>query len=116
MRLMGPHMEDCPGMSGYEETRLPTVAEMTGSEPNMAPTVGQQIRRLESQVNQLRKALERVASLGGNLPDDRLTSRTGGNDAAARGLMYVNARFIATTALFAVSNGEDMIEMERRTR
>jgi hypothetical protein len=36
-----------------------------------------------------------IASLGGNLPDDRLTSRTGPNDAAARGLMYTEARRLA---------------------
>jgi hypothetical protein len=39
-----------------------------------------------------------IASLGGNLPDDRLTSRTGPNDAAARGLMYTEARRLANEA------------------
>lgn len=46
----------------------------------------------------LQQALGRaraIASLGGNLPDDRLTSRTGPNDAAARGLMYTEARRLA---------------------
>src|SRR5271154_264561 len=36
-----------------------------------------------------------IASLGGNLPDDRLTSRTGPNDAVSRGLMYTEARRLA---------------------
>jgi hypothetical protein len=39
-----------------------------------------------------------IASLGGNLPDDRLTSRTGPNDAVSRGLMYTEARRLAIDA------------------
>lgn len=41
------------------------------------------------------KVLKTIASFGGNLPDDSLTSRTGPNDAVARGQMYVGARNLA---------------------
>lgn len=44
-------------------------------------------------------ALRTIASLGGNLPDERLTSKTGPNDAVSRGLMYTSAREIARAAL-----------------
>lgn len=50
-------------------------------------------------MEELRRALQQIASLGGNLPDDRLTGRTGPNDAAHRGLMYCEARRIALEAL-----------------
>lgn len=39
-----------------------------------------------------------IASLGGNLPDERLISRTGPNDSVARGNMYVESRRLATEA------------------
>jgi len=41
------------------------------------------------------EALKAISLLAGNLPDDRLTTRTGGNDAVARGEMVVCARKIA---------------------
>ena len=44
-------------------------------------------------------ALRSIAALGGNLPDERLTDRTGPNDAAHRGLMYTEARRLARAAL-----------------
>lgn len=44
-------------------------------------------------------ALRAIAMLGGNLPDDRLTDRTGPNDAAHRGLMYTQARRYAADML-----------------
>ena len=47
----------------------------------------------------LTTALTAIAALGGNLPDDRLTSRTGPNDAADRGLKYCEARRLANEAL-----------------
>jgi len=56
----------------------------------------------EERAAKLHQALARIraiASLGGNLPDDRLTSRTGPNDAAARGLMYTEARRLANEAV-----------------
>lgn len=54
---------------------------------------------LERQRDELADALKQIAALGGNLPDDRLTSRTGPNDAATRGQMYVAARSMASTVL-----------------
>lgn len=44
-------------------------------------------------------ALKQIALRGGNLPDDRLTSKTGPNDAVIRGLMYVDSRDIARAAI-----------------
>lgn len=49
--------------------------------------------------DRLREALGRIVAIGGNLPDDRLTNRTGANDAAHRGLMYVQSREIARATL-----------------
>ena len=48
---------------------------------------------------QLKTALRQIAAIGGNLPDNRLTSKTGPNDAVQRGLMYTQARRIAQEAL-----------------
>lgn len=45
------------------------------------------------------RSLRVIAAIGGNLPDERFTDRTGPNDAAHRGLMYCEAREIATKAL-----------------
>lgn len=45
------------------------------------------------------QALQTIAALGGNLPDESLTDRTGPNDAAHRGLMYTEARRLAREAL-----------------
>lgn len=45
------------------------------------------------------KTLRAIALQGGNLPDDRLTSKTGPNDAVARGQMYVNCRTLANNLL-----------------
>ena len=50
---------------------------------------------LEARIIELENALRSIAGIGGNLPDDRLTDRTGPNDAAQRGLMYCHARLIA---------------------
>ncbi len=52
-------------------------------------------------------ALRQIARAGGNLPDDRLTSKTGPNDAAARGLMVVSARIAAIIALWQTDNLTD---------
>lgn len=51
------------------------------------------------------EALRQILEIGGNLPDERLTSPTGPRDAAARGLMYVRARAIALAAI-AAAKGE----------
>lgn len=50
-------------------------------------------------INVLVKALEAITDVAGNLPDDRLTDRTGPNDAAYRGQLVCNARNIAHFAL-----------------
>lgn len=44
-------------------------------------------------------ALVAISKIGGNLPDERLTDKTGPNDAAHRGLMYCAARSIALEAI-----------------
>lgn len=62
----------------------------------------QQVADLEAVNMGLRKALGGVAAIGGNLPDERLTNRTGPNDAAQRGLMYCHARKLALEALAAI--------------
>ena len=45
--------------------------------------------------------LRQIAEVAGNLPDERLTTRSGANDAVARGLMVVTARTLANDALVA---------------
>ena len=44
-------------------------------------------------------ALEAIANIGGNLPDERLENATGPNDARLRGGMVVGARDIARYAI-----------------
>jgi hypothetical protein len=51
-------------------------------------------------IERYRGALENIVGIGGNLPDERLATRTGPNDAAHRGLMYCSARQFAHAALF----------------
>lgn len=51
--------------------------------------------------DKLLEACQAIATLGGNLPDERLTDKTGPNDARGRGLMYVEARRIARAAIAA---------------
>lgn len=55
--------------------------------------------RLAKERDDLREALTSIAALGGNLPDDRLETATGPNDARQRGMMYTAARQIANKAL-----------------
>ncbi len=55
--------------------------------------------RAAHRMTELEAALAKIAMLGGNLPDERLTSRTGPNDAVSRGLMVTAAREIALNAL-----------------
>ena len=54
----------------------------------------------------MRESLEAISLLGGNLQDEHLTDRTGANDAAARGLMYCEARRLALAALAAAGGAE----------
>lgn len=48
---------------------------------------------------ELLAALRVIAEVGGNLTDDRLTDKTGANDAVQRGLMYCHAREVARAAI-----------------
>lgn len=74
------------------------------------PPVGaEEMLRREREV--LLKALRRIARLGGNLPDESLTDRTGPNDAARRGLMYTEARRAALEALTAVGETGPLEEL-----
>ncbi len=57
------------------------------------------LEKKQERIEQLERTLRSIALLGGNLPDDRLTDRTGPNDAVARGLMYCEARREALQAL-----------------
>ncbi len=50
-------------------------------------------------IEKMRAALTAITKVAGNLPDDRITDKTGPNDAAQRGLMVVQARDIARNAL-----------------
>lgn len=52
----------------------------------------------EDRLQRIEKYLNAIAALGGNLSDEVLTTRTGPNDAKARGLMYVEARRLALEA------------------
>ena len=57
-------------------------------------------------IETLREALTAITNIAGNLSDDRITDKTGPNDAAQRGLMVVQARNIAHTALNEMTNTE----------
>ena len=57
------------------------------------------LEKKQQRIEELERALRNIALLGGNLPDDRLTDRTGPNDAVARGLMFTEARKIALQTL-----------------
>lgn len=50
-------------------------------------------------IYKLRTTLRYISILGGDLDDNRLTNRTGANDARHRGLMYCEARRLALEAL-----------------
>lgn len=55
------------------------------------------INGAEWQRRSLLNTLKSIAEWPGNLPDDRLTSKTGPNDAALRGSMLVAMRQLAMT-------------------
>lgn len=57
------------------------------------------IQLVVEELRRYRRALNTISKVAGNLPDDRLTSRTGPNDAVHRGLMVVQMRDIAIHAL-----------------
>lgn len=52
------------------------------------------------------EVLRSISLVGGNLPDDRLESRTGPNDAVSRGIMLTSARNQANSFLFV--NGQQL--------
>lgn len=76
----------CPEDVGFEEY----ISSLT-----------KRAEKAEAESRRLREALEAITRVAGNLPDDRLTDRTGPNDAAQRGLMVVCARDLARVALAA---------------
>ncbi len=57
------------------------------------------LKRQEIEIALLCDALRAIVARGGNLSDDHLISKTGPNDADARGLMYVDSRRIAQAFL-----------------
>lgn len=57
------------------------------------------IQLVVEELRRYRRALTAISKVAGNLPDDRLTSRTGPNDAVHRGLMVVQMRELAVQAL-----------------
>ena len=63
-------------------------------------------------IDQLEQTLKTIAFLGGNLSDDRLTDKTGPNDAVARGILYTGARSIALRAL-GIKSAEELWEKYR---
>ena len=57
-----------------------------------------------------KRALESIISLGGNLSDKNLTSKTGPNDAVQRGILYTGARDIAKEALGESNPADEKIK------
>lgn len=68
---------------------------MENTQEDLANTLARNELLLKAAV----KALEEISLLGGNLSDEALMSRTGSNDAVARGIMYTGARGIAKSFL-----------------
>lgn len=54
---------------------------------------------IDAEIVPLVETLKVISRIGGNLPDDRMTSATGPNDARQRGLMYCQARWLALRGL-----------------
>lgn len=59
----------------------------------------ERLRALLADAPDSMEALRVIALIGGNLPDSRLTDKTGANDAAYRGIMYCSAREIARAVI-----------------
>ncbi len=59
----------------------------------------QGFNKLLAKHERLLAALDAVANIAGNLPDERLENATGPNDARLRGGMVVSARNIARAAI-----------------
>ena len=100
-KISGSHMRNLEGPDdlliehGNDQEFSPLVAQVH-SDNGRLPTEAN--ARLMAAAPELLEALKAVTRLGGNLPDDSLTDRTGPNDARARGPMYTTAREIAYTA------------------
>jgi hypothetical protein len=72
------------------------IPETTARQWNInAFTAGAEWQKEQSKISALLSALKAIAMGAGNLPDDRLTSKTGPNDAALRGSMLIRMRQIA---------------------
>lgn len=69
------------------------------------------IAAYEKKIEIYENIFRKIALLGGNLSDENLTSKTGPNDAVARGLMYIRARIYATTML-----GETIPEIMKKIK
>ena len=54
---------------------------------------------VSSRMDPITDTFKAIAMIGGNLPDDRITHKSGPNDSVHRGLMYVEARRLANAAL-----------------
>ncbi len=62
---------------------------------------------LHASAEKLLEALRAISLAGGNLPDERWTDKTGPNDAAYRGLIYVQCREIARAAIASASGSAE---------
>ena len=57
------------------------------------------VRGAEQAIEPLISALKQIAEWAGNIPDSRLESATGPNDAKYRGGLVVNMRYLAKVAV-----------------
>ncbi len=76
-----------------------TVMNLRAENVNFDRHAQERAREHAREVERLRAALAAVAGIGGNLPDESLTTRTGPNDSVHRGNMYCHSRAIARKAL-----------------
>lgn len=86
---------------GYPECGQDLVLEMSPPNARLIADAPELLRQRDA----LLEACKSIASLGGNLNDDRLTDRTGPNDAASRGIMYCSARELAREAIKLCEKG-----------
>ena len=99
------YSDDPHGMDPKTETNL--ICAMHNGPVNAAnaaliasaPDLLAERDRLRAVNAELVAALRAISCIAGNLPDDRLESRTGANDAVARGMLVTRARMIARAAI-----------------
>lgn len=60
---------------------------------------GEYLARVVEERDRMRKALEQISRVAGNIPDEILCSATGANDARYRGGLVCNTRDVARAAL-----------------